>query len=192
MIAIDAAAGERRGRAFLRDLGLPIEPVLEAFRRRYLDDDDRPRERLLREALLQAVVRGTAHPGADPKDLAHVYLSHPDAAVGLLFACVVISAERLAAMLDEAPVVLETFCLQLAPGAHFTKAALHAAVEVWAARNFPDVATPRFEIEPWLGDADADLLDLLLEEPRHEGGRDFPGETRPGEAMAKPPYVEAA
>jgi hypothetical protein len=67
MIAIDAAAGERRGRAFVRDLGLPIEPVLESFRRSYLDDDDRPRERLLGEALLQAVVRGTAHPRAEPK-----------------------------------------------------------------------------------------------------------------------------
>jgi hypothetical protein len=156
MIAIDAAAGERRGRAFVRDLGVPVEPVLESFRRSYLDDDDRPRERLLREALLQAVVRGTAHPGADPKGEAHVYLSHLHAAVGPLFACVVISAGRLAAMLEEAPVVLETFGLQFAPGAHFTNAAQHAAVEAWAARNFPEVATPRFELEPWLGDADDD------------------------------------
>jgi hypothetical protein len=82
MIAIDAATGERRGRAFVRDLGLPVEPVLESFRRSYLDDDDRPRERLLREALQQAVVRGTAHPGADPRGSARLP-GHPDEPGGL-------------------------------------------------------------------------------------------------------------
>lgn len=146
MIARHLEADGWRGRVFSPD----SDPVPDAVLRQAVDDDvedgDRHRVELLRSLFRDPLVRGTAHPGVDPADVCHVYLDGGDA--GPLFACVVVSEDRVRAMLEQAPLVVEGLSLQVASGRQFTGDAIRAALEAWAARNFDVV--PAFSISPWL------------------------------------------
>ncbi len=89
-----------------------------------------------------------AHPGVDPEDVVHVYVQ-PLEGGERLFACAIVSQDRLLRMLREASSVLEGFSLQVVEARHLSVDAIGAAVEAWAERNYPDLQVPAFLVEPW-------------------------------------------
>jgi hypothetical protein len=154
MITLEKRASMRRGRVFLRDADQPTERLLSIDAS--VEPEDEARYELLRGAFQPGVVlHGTAHPGVSLRDVMDVYITLPDATEPV-FACVVVSEDRLGHMLDEAPVVVEDFCLQVANGGRLIPTVICAALEVWVARNFPGATVPQFNVELW-SDANNDL-----------------------------------
>jgi hypothetical protein len=147
-IVVELAYADRRGRAFLARL--PSEELLVSLRRalaaRAFDEEDRERASELRERLRCGLAHAIAHPGVDPDDVCQIYLEGG----APLFACTVVSTHRVSALLAGSSEVIEGFSLQVAGGGHLTPDALRAALEVWAERNFPDLALPRFVVWPWV------------------------------------------
>lgn len=137
----------RSGRIFAstpRDLG---EEVVTRFTESFLEDDDVPREAALRALFGEGTVRIVLHRVSDRGDIVRVYLQSVRGGPRL-FACVVVSRERLEAMLGEAQYVLESFSLQVVDGRRLTLVALIAGVEAWAERCLPNTPTPAFTIVP--------------------------------------------
>lgn len=201
MIAVAMDFGDRRGRVFFNDQVIPSPQTLaERFGKRYFDEDDRTRDQHLRELLQQPIIEGTAHPGVDASDVIHVYLKAADGAP--LFACNIVSEERLAIMLQEAPAVFENFNLQVASGPNITDSSLRAAIETWASRNYADLSPAQFRLLPWLDEESSDGLEVVLQpgaitqaQPDVAGPTDLPRRYRPDPGVlhpALPPDRQAA
>jgi hypothetical protein len=172
MIALYAAAADRRGRIFFRDA--PDMAFLKSahlqFEAGYFDDE----QDLERDAAIQALIASspivTAVTHRDlqyPDDVVHVFLRHPDekGRAAKLFACVAASPRHVReVMLAESPVVYEGFSLQLAPVDMLTSGAIEVGVEAWIERNYPALKLPRIVLDPWHGDAHyaaAEVTNLL-------------------------------
>ena len=139
-------AGDQSGRLFARDgLALTADAIARAVHD-FRDAEDGAREPLLRAVLREPLVQVDGHFGIDPRDILHVYLQTKR---GPLFACVIATEDRVAAMLDQTLVVSETFAFQVASGRRITKASAVAALESWAQRDFPD-CSPRFAFGLWV------------------------------------------
>lgn len=147
VVAYQGVVDGRRVTVFARP-GAVAEDDLRIAAEADVDDADRARAVLLRAVLRAGHVRGTVDPLLDPMDVMQVYLRADDG--DDLFACVLVPRAHVARMLGEAPVVIEGFSLEVAQGDLLTADGIRAAMEAWAQRNFPDVAVPTFEIEPWL------------------------------------------
>jgi hypothetical protein len=150
MIAFDLDNGILKGRFLVTGPELPSSELLQAAARAMADQEDERRLPLLREALKQETVRATAHPGVDPEDVLQVYIDGLD---GRLFACTIVSAGRLKRMLDASGAVVEGLTLQVAPRG----LDVHGALDAWAARCFPDIPAPIFDLDTWSADPDLEL-----------------------------------
>jgi hypothetical protein len=152
MITYEAIAEGRSGRVFARK-PLPEQVVEDHFAASYFDDDeDRARDAVLRSILMSPNVVVATHRSLDPKDVIQAFFRH----VGKegpekVFACAVVSKERLERMLKEAAVVVEGHSLQVAPTRMITNSSIRAAIQAWAERNYPDIRLPRFSLDPWRG-----------------------------------------
>ena len=150
MNAFDLDDGTVKGRLLLAGPVLPTSETLAEATRAMMDDEDAQRLPLLRQALQQGLVRATAHPNVEPEDVLQVYL---DGSEGRLFACTIVSPGRVEQMLEVSGAVVEGLTLQVAPRG----LDVHAALEAWAARCFPDLPAPAFELDTWAEDPDLEL-----------------------------------
>jgi hypothetical protein len=189
MITLDSVAGMRRGRIFLRDGDEAAAQLIETDPP--IEGEDEARYELLYGAFKSGVVHSVAHPGVDIPDVMDVYIAHPETG-DPVFACVVVSQNRLKRMLAEAPVVIEDFCLQVANVPRLTTSAIRAALTTWAARIFPPINAPQFNVTIW-SDATDDPMMALLAAPLAESimADDFPTEYDPS-ATVERPWDEAA
>lgn len=150
MIAFDLDNGTLKGRLLVIGPELPTTEMLQRATGAMADEEDERRLPRLRAALQQELVRATAHPGVDPEDVLQLYVDGPE---GRLFACTIVSPGRLQAMLDASGAVVEGLTLQVAPRGLDVPAAL----DLWAARCFPDISAPVFDLDTWSDEPDLDL-----------------------------------
>jgi hypothetical protein len=165
-ISATVEADGRQGRIFARDPKI-LQTALEREGVLALEDDDNAREPRLRAILATGRVKAAINPGVDPDDVQHVFLEEPGTRAPV-FACVIVSRQRLERMLDQAPLVVESFGLQVALGNHLTPDELRAALEAWTERNFAGMAPPKFRLDQWV-DPDG------IESPRVPPRIDDPG-----------------
>lgn len=182
-------------RVFFRDPPSDVSPLsLPNVQDEFWDEEDREREPSLREVVRQDVVRAVAYPTVGHPDVLQVFLSMPSSVDDLLFACTLISGERLHALVESQGYVVEGFALQVAPGMRLTLEGVRAAVQVWVERCFVDVAPPEVVVDLWT-DADGipeDMLRLLLAPTVGERVQSAPTEVKPDPDVADPPYEDVA
>jgi hypothetical protein len=147
MISRTFQAGGHTGRLFARVPESIDDDAMARATSEYQDAEDVDREPYLREALTGSTVRIDAHFGVDPRDVLHVFVQTEE---GPLFACVIVSENRADQMLEQSPVIHETYSFQIANGTCVTKAAATAAFEHWVERNFPDMPLPRVRLLRWM------------------------------------------
>jgi hypothetical protein len=157
MNTFDLDHGSVRGRLLLAGPELPAPKMLEEAARAMIDAEDAQRLPLLRQALQQTLVHATAHPTVEEEDVLQVYIDGPD---GRLFACTIVSPARLEQMLASSCAIIEGLTLQAAPRGLDVRGAL----EAWAARCFPDLPAPAFELDTWVEEPHLEL-DLTDEGP---------------------------
>jgi hypothetical protein len=148
MMAAHVNRAERRARVFA-NAPLPGPADLEALLDAEMDDDEAARQARLRDILRTGFVRVLVYPGdmALPDVLfAYLVAGHGES----VFACVVVSEQRVQTMLLEAPLVIEGFSLQVAQGDGNAPDDVEAALAAWAARNFPGLPVVGFEVDRWL------------------------------------------
>lgn len=185
MIATEVFVGERRGRLFSREPLQSSEVTAEFLLREYMDEEDQVREPALRELLRSPIVHVDIHPSVDPADVKQVFFRSSSAGQEPIFACAIVSGERLDQMVKETPIVYENFSLQVGPARHITMDGLTAAIEAWTERNYPDLALPIFLMAPWVDEFPNDLLEEIIKSPEIPSGDfiapedDFPAEVRP-------------
>ena len=186
IVSATVEADGRQGRLFARD-PIVLQTALARGELLEWDEDDMGREPRLRATLATGSVSATIHPGVDPDDVQHVFLEGPETGAPV-FACVVVSRQRLEQMLIEASVVVEGFSLQVALGNHLTPDELRAALEAWAERNFAGAAPPKFRLDLWVDPdgAEAPRAQRPIDESESFIG-DPSGEAQPGSDMAWPP-----
>jgi hypothetical protein len=125
------------------------EPELMALVAATIDDDDAARAEMLGDVMAQGALRATVFPGnMSVPDVLHVCVASLSGIP--LFACNVVSEERVSTMLREAPFVVEAFSLQVAQGDTVTDEGLASALSTWVSRNFPGLPAPAIQVERWL------------------------------------------
>jgi hypothetical protein len=143
----------RQGRIFANTK--PIDDAIKnAFTTSFIEEDDRSRDAALRDLVSQGALIAWAHPGVDPDDVVHVYLQ-PVASGDPLFACVVVSRERLERMLSESSFVMEGFSLQVVDARTLSADSaetIQAAIEAWIGRIYPSASLPVIFVMPWRDD----------------------------------------
>jgi hypothetical protein len=120
----------------------------------YADIVDISRMELLRDRLINGVVRASAHTAVRASihtvlyngDVAQVYLEPRNDKEVVLFACVVVSTSEVERMLEKEKSVVETCSFQVAIGRQLTESGLVSALEAWTERNFPDLPLPKFDL----------------------------------------------
>lgn len=145
MIAVDIEADGRRGRVFFGGARVD-DAALETAVQGYMDEDDTRRATALEEPLRAAPTAAVAYPTVAHPDVIQVYIVSPGREI---YACSVITEQRLRTMLSDQPWVIEGFTLQVAPVEHMSVDALRTAVQAWHERNFPDVVPGRVLIDLW-------------------------------------------
>ena len=146
MITLETIEDGRTMRVFVRDMSqLALLNATGAF----WGDDDHDREPLLRNLMLGDVVQLIAYPTTGQTDVLQVFVRDPSREQRLLFACTLISGERLHSLLEENQCVVENFSLQVAPGVQLTSEGACAAVQAWVERCFPDVTPPEVVVDVW-------------------------------------------
>jgi hypothetical protein len=175
-------------RIFLRD-GVQVTEELR-LTDPPLEPEDEARHELLHRAFQCGVAHGVAHPGIDLPDVMDVYVTPPDTNEPV-FACVVVTPDRLESMLVEAPIVVEDICLQVAEAPRLTPSAIRDALEAWTTRTFPQTSV-QFNVDLW-SDTTNDFTMLLFPELLVSGtpGDDLPVAYRPGATIERP-WDEAA
>ena len=147
------AAQGRRMRMCAADrsaLAMPL--VWDAIALADSDEDDEARQKELARVISSGPsVTATTHRVLAAPGVLHVFVRDPRG--GRLFACVLVSEERLEQMLSEAPTVLEGSWFQVAPTRNLRPSAVRAALDAWTERNFTgDVvggAFPSFDVSAW-------------------------------------------
>ncbi len=173
-------------RLFARDWRtIEAAPDWETLRAADRDDDDDARARVLADLVTSPTISASVHPGVDPPDVLHVYLQSPHRH-DRVFACVIVSEDRLREMLRESSTVLEGMSLQVAAGSQLTQEAIRAAIQTWSARNFGRL--PRVSLLPWKDEHDDDAT-----EPSGVRQLSFSlqADFEPSGSVAEPPWRDA-
>lgn len=131
-------SGKRTGRVFTRTEGSRAAPPnLPAF---FEDDDDKARDKMFARIFKQyKIVSATAHPVTGREGEMHVFFSSPSqhARLPKIFACVVISKNRLKELLNSGRDIVEGFTLQVADSETLGRNALQQSLWRWINRTYP-------------------------------------------------------
>jgi hypothetical protein len=109
---------------------------------------------MLRDELEQgSVAVFAAHRTQGAPDVIQAFLRMPvDGVASKVFACTVISLQRLERDLESTEFVVEDMSNQVASTAGLTHASLEIALQAWCERVLPDREIPRVILDPWDGD----------------------------------------
>ena len=151
----------RFGRIFASTVPALRDEMVTRFAETFVDEEDAPREEHLRALFREGTALAWLHPSDDQGEVVRVYLQSTRGGPKR-FACVVVSRQRIEAMLTEAPLVFEGFSLQVVDVRHLTTDALLAAVEAWAERCLPDAETPTFIMRSWTEESGVGLSAITV------------------------------
>ena len=89
--------------------------------------------------------------------------------------------------------MFESFSFQVAPLEHLTLDGLRTALEMWAERNYPDLALPTFVLDPWVDPSELSrgLLEELLSQVAGEMPDEAPPDLVPDLEVLEPAYEAA-
>lgn len=144
--------GLRTGRIFSSGDHGDDDALRESARAAYFTDtDDRRRDVLIRRLLSQRIIVARALPAADAEHEVHIFLSVPDdRAIPELFACAIVSADRLRQLVSSVGGVAESFTLQVSPTLWLSESAIKKALWTWIKRNYPRLRQlPALRVEFW-------------------------------------------
>ncbi len=190
----------RRARVFFTDLPTSQDAASTAVAARFWDDEtDIERSALLSQILRHQNVRALAFPTSGLPGTIQLFLR--DEQTGRrIFACVLVTGERLRELLRVSSPLVEGFSLQVMPGERLSMQGIHAGCQAWVERCFPKLVLPDITVQHWTSAGiSEDLLKILLPDHKRmiptdgmaENDGDASIEIAPA-AIVQPPYEAAA